>query len=235
MNLIRICLSILLITGLTGTAEAGKKHKIIRVHTELGDIYMTMFDSTPRHRDNFIKLAKEGFFNGTTFHRVIKNFVVQGGDPNSKDNDPKNDGNGGPPFKGAKGTFKDPTSDGYTLDPEIYSTIKHKYGSVAAAREGNDVNPEMRSSGSQFYIVIRKDGLPNLDNKYTVFGQVLKGMDVAEKIADQPKDASDRPLKNITMEVKVMKMSDKKIEEMLGREALQMVMSQTVAGKSKAK
>ena len=155
--------------------------EIVKIHTDLGDIYVYLYDATPIHKANFMKLAKAGFYNGTTFHRIIQNFMIQGGDPNSKDNNPKNDGEGGPEFKNEPNTFKDPNTNTYT---------------IAA---------EMRSSGSQFYIVENKKGTPHLDNKYTVFGEVVSGMDVVEKIAIQPKDPRDRPLKDIKMTVEIIK------------------------------
>ncbi|MCX6351621.1 MAG: peptidylprolyl isomerase [Bacteroidetes bacterium] len=181
-----------------------KTVEIVKITTEFGDIYLYLYDETPNHKANFFKLAKEGFYNGTTFHRCIKNFVIQGGDPNSKDTDPTNDGNGGPAYTKAPDTYPDDeTGKTYTINPEIKPSISHKYGSVAAARTGN---PEMRSSGSQFYIVNNKKGTPHLDGKYTVYGEVVYGMDVVEKIADQPQDKSNnRPLKDIVMKVEIIK------------------------------
>lgn len=111
----------------------------VKIQTTLGDITVRLYDETPLHRDNFVKLAKEGYYDGTLFHRVIKNFMIQGGDPDSKDA-PANKqlGVGGP---------------GYTIEAEIKPEFIHKRGALAAARQGDEVNPERRSSGSQFYIV----------------------------------------------------------------------------------
>ena len=111
----------------------------VKIQTMLGDIVVRLYDETPLHRDNFVKLVKEGYYDGTLFHRVIKNFMVQGGDPDSK---------GAPAGKmlGAGGP-------GYTIEAEIKDTLFHKRGALAAARQGDQVNPERRSSGSQFYIV----------------------------------------------------------------------------------
>jgi len=198
---------------------------VVMIKTSFGQIDFLLYNQTPKHRDNFIKLAKKKFFNGTTFHRCIKGFVVQGGDPNSKDDDPKNDGNGGPKYMNEPGTYPDNDPDGkgsYTIDAEISPDIKHLYGAVGAARAGDDVNPLKRSSGSQFYITIRKGGLPSLDNKYTVFGMVVKGMDVAELIADQPKGANDRPIKNIKMKVKIKVYKKDKFLKKYGDRAFQM-------------
>ena len=147
-----------------------------------------MFEETPLHKENFVKLAKKGFYDGTTFHRVIEEFMIQGGDPLSKDDIPENDGTGDP---------------GYTQQAEITFKLKHKFGSIAAARKGGPSNPQKRSGGSQFYIVDNEAGVPFLDNEYTVFGQVIDGLDIIHKIAQEKKDARDRPLENIEMSVEV--------------------------------
>lgn len=111
----------------------------IKISTTIGDITVRLYDETPLHRDNFVKLAKEGYYDGTIFHRVIKNFMIQGGDPDSRNPAPEaHYGTGGP---------------GYTIEAEIKPGIYHKRGALAAARQGDEVNPERRSSGSQFYIV----------------------------------------------------------------------------------
>lgn len=111
----------------------------VRISTTLGDIIVRLYDETPKHRDNFLKLASEGYYNGTLFHRVIKDFMIQGGDPDSKGAPAGQQlGVGGP---------------GYTIEAEINPALFHKRGTLAAARQGDEVNPERRSSGSQFYIV----------------------------------------------------------------------------------
>lgn len=166
-----------------------KKAEIARINTRFGDIFIWLYDATPKHKKNFLKLAKKGFYDSTTFHRIIDGFMIQGGDPNSKDNVPGNDGRGGP---------------GYTLPAEIKPDLRHNYGAVSAARKGDQVNPERRSSGSQFYIVENKKGTPSLDGKYTVFGQVIGGMQVVETIAAQPKDQRDRPNKDIPVDINVL-------------------------------
>jgi cyclophilin family peptidyl-prolyl cis-trans isomerase len=127
--------------------------------------------------------------------------MIQGGDPYSKDDDPNNDGIGGP---------------GYTLPAEFSAGYKHVFGSLAAARQGDNINPKKESSGSQFYIVENRNGTPFLDGQYTVFGQVVKGLEVIEKIAVQPKGPSDRPLKNISMTLKAELLKKKKITERTG-------------------
>ncbi len=178
------------------TTKPSKKDYVVTIKTEFGDMVLLLSDLTPKHKENFLKLAQEGFYNGTTFHRIIDDFMIQGGDPNSKDTDPNNDGMGGP---------------GYTVPAEFNEKLKHIKGAVAAARMGDQVNPKRESSGSQFYIVENQDGAHFLDNQYTVFGQVVQGLDVIDKIAAQPKDYRDRPTKNITMEVSVKKLKKKKI------------------------
>ena len=115
-----------------------RTEEVVVISTSYGDMIVRLYDVTPEHKSNFLKLTKEGFYDSTTFHRVIEGFMIQGGDPNSKDDNLRNDGQGGP---------------GYTLPAEIVRGYIHKKGALAAARMGNDTNPDMRSSGSQFYIV----------------------------------------------------------------------------------
>jgi cyclophilin family peptidyl-prolyl cis-trans isomerase len=160
-------------------------YNVILISTSFGDMYAYLYDSTPLHKANFEKLADEGYFNETEFHRVVKNFVIQGGDPNSKDADRTNDGSGGP---------------GYTIPAEIDSSkYKHKYGALGAARTNN---PEKASSGSQFYIVTNLAGTAFLDGNYTVFGELLGGFDIAKTIEGQPKNSKDLPNDRIPMTVK---------------------------------
>lgn len=190
----------------------------VKIQTSLGDIIVRLYDATPIHRDNFVKLVSEGYYDGTLFHRVIKNFMIQGGDPNSK----------GAPADKLLGNG----SPDYTLEAEIKPGLYHKRGALAAARVGDDKNPERRSSGSQFYIVwgrtfsprqmeylddkmkaehpepggwteeqrniyATKGGSPHLDGQYTVFGEVEEGLDVVEKIQNSPTGVADRPVNDI--------------------------------------
>jgi peptidyl-prolyl cis-trans isomerase B (cyclophilin B) len=142
-----------------------------------------LYNETPLHRDNFIKLVNEKYYDGLLFHRVIKDFMIQCGDPNSR-NAPAGQqlGMGGP---------------GYTIPAEILPQFKHKKGAVAAARMGDQVNPKKESSGSQFYIVHNNNGTPHLDGAYTVFGEVIEGMDVIDKIATVNTGAADRPIEDV--------------------------------------
>lgn len=182
------------------------------IETDYGDITIILYDETPLHRDNFIKLANDGFYDGVLFHRVIEDFMIQTGDPESKDAKPGEPlGRGGP---------------GYTIEAEIVEGIFHKKGALAAARQGDQVNPERRSSGSQFYIVQGRvfaqqeldmfeerlgkpftteqrkvytttGGVPHLDNQYTVFGEVIEGMEIIDKIAAVETNAQDRPVEDV--------------------------------------
>ena len=152
------------------------------IHTSLGDMTLKFFpEVAPNHVDNFIELAKKGFYNGTTFHRVIPGFVIQGGDPNSKDPDRSKHGMGGP---------------GYQLKAE-FNKKPHRRGTLSMARSGH---PD--SAGSQFFICVAD--VPSLDGQYTVFGEVTKGMEVADKIVSQPRDRNDNPKDRIEMTVDIV-------------------------------
>ena len=192
---------------------------MVVIETPYGDMEVELYDETPKHRDNFIKLAEKGFYDSLLFHRVIKGFMIQGGDPQSRNASPnKNLGSGGP---------------GYQLDAEIRPDLIHVKGALAAARLGDRVNPEKRSSGSQFYIVqgrklteeqlrqieehkgikytdeqkklyLQLGGTPFLDGEYTVFGRVVSGLDVLDKIASVKTKRADRPVKDVWMKIKVV-------------------------------
>lgn len=179
-----------------------RKDELVTISTSLGDIRLVLFELTPVHRANFLKLARSGFYDGTTFHRVILNFMIQGGDPNSKDADPTNDGQG--------------SANEQTLPAEIRPGLTHRRGAVAAARAADFVNPERRSSASQFYIVQNPAGTPHLDGQYTVFGQVISGQEVVDQIARQPTGPANRPLTDLKMTVKVEKLKKKKIAKEFG-------------------
>jgi cyclophilin family peptidyl-prolyl cis-trans isomerase len=172
------------------------KEKIIKISTTFGDMYMWLYNETPLHKANFLKLASSGFYTGTTFHRIIPNFVIQGGDSLSKDNDTTNDGYGGPS----------------TLNPELNSTLTHIYGAVGSASLGAGLN----SNNWQFYIVENTNGYHSLDGKYSVFGYIMKGREVAVTIAAQPKNTSNRPLTNIPMTVTVLDKTKAEIQSEYG-------------------
>ena len=193
------------------------RRRDVELITTQGNIILRLSDSTPLHRDNFLRLVKSHYFDSVLFHRVIHNFMIQSGDPLSKRANPGQPlGNGGPD---------------YTIPAEFRATLFHKKGMLAAAREGDDVNPQKASSASQFYIVQGKvftdagldsvetyrlhgrkipedqravyktlGGTPHLDQNYTVFGEVIKGLDVVDKIADVPTSKGidrDRPLEDV--------------------------------------
>jgi peptidyl-prolyl cis-trans isomerase A (cyclophilin A) len=163
------------------TTIASSEPDIVVLQTSMGDITIELYpNDAPQHVSNFKKLVSSKFYEGTTFHRVIPGFMIQGGDPNSKDNDKSNDGIGGP---------------GYTIPAEIKH--KHEKGSVAAARLGDAQNPKRESNGSQFYIVTGEAS--HLDGQYTVFGKVIKGMDVAEKIQNVKRDERDNPIDKVVI------------------------------------
>ena len=183
-----LCLIISLCTaniaqGQKNNKKMQQKETLVLISTSRGDIKVKLYNETPLHRDNFIKLVKEGYYNGLLFHRVINNFMIQGGDPDSK-NAPSGQmlGNGGPD---------------YTIPAEIIPELKHVKGSLAAARMGDQVNPKRESSGSQFYIVQNDNGTPHLDGAYTIFGQTIEGMDVIDKIAQVKTDRFNRPIEDV--------------------------------------
>ncbi len=221
-KLFAICL---LVAGLLTSvhSQAQDVETLVQIDTDMGKIKVKLFNDTPQHRDNFIKNVKEKRYDGLLFHRVIKQFMIQGGDINSKD----------APIEQHLGDG-DP---GYTIPAEIvYPKYFHKRGMLCAARTSDDENPERASSGTQFYIVTGKfytemeldkmeksdnktftpeerqaymleGGAPHLDNKYTIFGEVVKGMKVVDKIQFVETNEDDRPLKNI--KIKTMTIVDK--------------------------
>ncbi len=205
---------------LIGGVEAKKREKrsVVRIETTKGVIRVALLDETPIHRDNFLKLVDAGFYDGILFHRVIKDFMIQAGDPKSKDARP--------------GQMLGDGDVGYTLPAEFQLPYYfHLRGALAAAREGDSVNPEMRSSGCQFYIVWGKSwgpasmrdvrrrleekgieltaemvnayeqygGSPHLDGQYTVFGEVVEGLDIVKEIQCVGTDRNDRPKEDIAI------------------------------------
>jgi peptidyl-prolyl cis-trans isomerase B (cyclophilin B) len=152
------------------------------IETKFGNIELKFFpDVAPNHVNNFIELAKKGFYDGTIFHRVIPGFMIQGGDPNSKSPNKASHGTGGP---------------GYTIKAE-FSDKAHKRGTLSMARAADP-----NSAGSQFFVCVAD--APFLDKQYTVFGEVVSGMDVVDKIVGQPRDPRDNPNERIEMKVKVV-------------------------------
>ncbi len=206
-------LAFILIAGLMLSCNSGGP-TYVTIKTEFGDMKVELYDSTPKHKENFLKLIDEGFYKDLLFHRVIPGFMVQGGDPNSKGAAPDARlGSGGP---------------GYKIDAEIGAP--HFKGTLAAARQGGPINPTKQSSGSQFYLVqgrVQTDGqlnqfeqrggfkynedqrnkyktiggAPALDNDYTVFGEVVEGLEVIDKIAAVQTGTADRPVQDVKMDI----------------------------------
>jgi len=228
MNKTLPLLLLMLLPALSFAQKKDKKKKLkpdVIITTDFGTIGIILYEDMPEHRNNFLKLASEGFYDGTTFHRVMKDFMIQGGDPNSKSAETMaRAGQGGP---------------GYTLEADIRPDKFHTKGMLAAARQPDQVNPDRRSSGSQFYIVQgrtfndkelagmerqismsqpqgfkytdaqkeiykTKGGTPWLDMGYTIYGEVIYGLEVVDQIALVETNRGNRPLKDIkmTMEVK---------------------------------
>jgi len=206
-----LCLSL-------GSYAAKPKHQYVRISTSKGECLIMLYNQTPLHRDNFLKLAKEKFYDGTLFHRVIQNFMIQGGDPDSR--------------TAVSGAALGEGDVGYTVPAEFRDSLFHKKGVLAAAR---DSNPEKASSGCQFYIVQGKTytdeqldaietkrlqfklpaahravyktlgGSPHLDRNYTAFGEVVKGLELVDSIAVVKTDEKDRPVADVKMEVSILK------------------------------
>ncbi|MFB6455693.1 peptidylprolyl isomerase [Chitinophaga sp. Hz27] len=210
---------LLLITLLSLAGFSQAKNRKAKIITPYGTMIVKLYDQTPKHRDNFIKLTRHHFYDSTLFHRVIKNFMIQGGDPDSK--------------RAKAGQELGNGDVGYTIPAEFELDLFHRKGALAAAREDR---PDKASSGCQFYIVQGKvftdeqldkvektrlggrkipvdqreiykteGGAPHLDQSYTVFGQVIKGMDVIDKIAAEKTDSHDRPVKDIPMKIRLKK------------------------------
>lgn len=227
----KILLFVLFFSSLSVFA-AKPKNQYVRVKTEYGECIIKLYNETPLHRDNFLKLAKKGYYNGTLFHRVIKAFMIQGGDPDSRNAKPDSLlGEGGPK---------------YTIPAEFRDSLFHKKGVLAAAREGDLVNPAKASSGSQFYLVQGKiftdeqlnsleekrlkfkipewqrqvyktiGGVPHLDRNYTVYGEIVVGLELVDKIAAMETDKNDRPKQDVKMEITVLKKREaRKLEKRL--------------------
>ena len=156
---------------------------VFKISTSMGDITVKLYKETPLHRDNFVKLARSGYYDGMLFHRVIRDFMIQGGDPFTKQEGKEAQyGTGGP---------------NYTIPAEIVAGKTHKKGALAAARRGDNVNPEKASSGSQFYLVQSEEGCKHLDGEYTIFGETISGLDVIDKIASVATNNRNLPLEPV--------------------------------------
>ncbi|QNK62831.1 peptidylprolyl isomerase [Pedobacter sp. PAMC26386] len=211
-------LTLILFFCLNFVFASGPKHQYIKIKTAQGECIIMLYNKTPQHRDNIVKLVKKGFYDGALFHRVISSFMIQGGDPDSKNASAgKELGNG---------------DVGYTIPAEFRDSLFHKKGVIAAAR---DDNPLMASSGCQFYLVQGKKftdaqldsmevkrlkfkipqwereiyktmgGVPHLDKKYTVYGEVVSGISLIDTIATEKTDANNRPLMDVRMNITLLK------------------------------
>ncbi len=219
-GLMILCGLLLSGTLLRAQSGTGEEYRLIRISTTMGDMVIRLYNETPLHRDNMIKLIREGFYEDQLFHRVIRDFMIQGGDPQSVGAQPGvRLGNGGP---------------GYTLPAEFNEKLIHKKGALAAARMGDQVNPDKESSGSQFYLVQGKvftqeeldalsqrgvgpipeeaaqvyktiGGTPHLDGSYTVFGEIIEGLDVLDRIAAVPTDRFNRPLNDVVYSISLVR------------------------------
>jgi len=170
--------------------EAKGEIPIGLIETPLGNVYIQFYDQTPKHKESFIQMAEAGYWDSLTFNRVIPNFVAQGGCPDTEEG------------------FTDPD---YLLEPELDSELTHVYGAVGA---GRDDNPGKVSATCQFYIVQNPNGLHRLDGDYTIFGQVIKGMDVIDRIVAVPRTADNTPTQPITMTISILHLDEKEVVEL---------------------
>lgn len=224
-----VVLLLLFVCVLPSQGKKKEKRAVVRIETSCGNIRVALSDDTPLHSKNFLKLAAKGFYDGTLFHRCIKDFMIQGGDPDSR--------------HAAKGQLLGEGDVGYTIPAEFcLPYLYHWRGALAAAREPDDVNPEQNSSGCQFYIVygkkqspadikkvrsaleekgieltsqmiddyVMRGGTPHLDGQYTVFGEVIEGLDVVCQILTLPTDSNDRPLQDVVINRMIIEQYSKK-------------------------
>ncbi len=169
-----------------------KKYEVGHINTTYGDMYFWLYNETPLHKTSFIELSDDKYWDSLSFNRVIEGFVIQGGCPDVPE-----------------GFSNSP----YLIEPEFIPKIKHQYGAVGM---GRDDNPEKLSAGCQFYIVHDAEGIPRLDNNYTVFGQLFKGLDVLNKIATLPTDSLDKPLNRVSIKVRTLLLTKKELTQFGG-------------------
>jgi len=173
---------------LLSNCASNKTYEVGRIKTPKGEILVWLYDETPKHKKSFIQLANDGYWDSLTFNRVIPNFVVQGGCPDTPEG------------------FNDPE---YLLEPEFNNTLLHDYGALGA---GRDNNPDKLSARCHFYIVHNKQGEHRLDDDYTVFGKVIKGMEVVDSIVYSPRDSINEPLTPIPLDVTIITMKAKDLQ-----------------------
>ncbi len=187
-NFLLLLIVVVFISCSTSNKEV-KTYPVGQIKTTKGEMLFWLYDATPIHKASFIKLAKENYWDSFTFNRVIENFVIQGGCPDTPEG------------------FSDSP---YLLEPEFNNKIKHVYGAVGA---GRDDNPKKLSAGCQLYIVHDKDGIPRLDGNYTIFGQVFKGLEVLDAIATVETDSLDTPLIALALDIDVVYLTKEKLKE----------------------
>ncbi|MFZ1527728.1 MAG: peptidylprolyl isomerase [Ferruginibacter sp.] len=188
-NLKKAALAVVIMLSCMGSA-AQKKQEVVQIKTTYGEILVWLYNETPQHKKSFLQMARAGYWDSLSFNRVIPNFVAQGGCPDTPEG------------------FKDSTM---LLAPEFDSSLTHEYGAFGA---GRDDNAAMMSARCQFYIVQNKKGLHRLDNKYTVFGKVIKGMDVVDTIVQLPRNKEDAPLNKVSIDINVIKLTKGKLKKM---------------------
>ncbi|WP_041632703.1 peptidylprolyl isomerase [Maribacter sp. HTCC2170] len=177
------------IVFLLSNCSSEKMYDVGQIDTPKGEILVWLYEETPNHKNSFVQLANDGYWDSLTFNRVIPDFVAQGGCPDTPEG------------------FNDPE---YLLEPEFNDKLLHEYGAFGAGRDGN---PDKLSARCQFYIVHNKKGEHRLDGDYTVYGKVIKGMGVVDAIVNSPRDSIDEPLTPITMDVNIIKMKAKDLQE----------------------
>jgi peptidyl-prolyl cis-trans isomerase B (cyclophilin B) len=165
-------------------------HNIGQIITPKGEILIWLYDETPNHKESFMELANNGYWDSLTFNRVIPNFVAQGGCPDTPEG------------------FTDPE---YLLEPEFNDDLRHVYGAVGA---GRDDNPGMISARCQFYVVQNKEGISRLDDKFTIFGKIIKGMDVIDSIVNVERDSTNTPLTAITLDVNMISINETELRKL---------------------
>ena len=182
------CLFLSIIAASCTRQKDEATYPVGHISTPMGEIFVWLYEETPNHRKSFIQLAQDGYWDSLTFNRVIPDFVAQGGCPDTPEG------------------FTDPT---YLLEPEFHEKLLHDYGVVGA---GRDDNPGKRSARCQFYIVQNRQGEHRLDGNYTVFGKVIKGMDVVDNIVNVERDSTDKPFSPITLDVDIVMMKESELE-----------------------
>jgi peptidyl-prolyl cis-trans isomerase B (cyclophilin B) len=187
----KLSLSLALLVSLSCAHKKEEQtYQVGQIKTSMGEVLFWLYDETPNHKASFIKLANANYWDSLTFNRVINDFVVQGGCPDTPEG------------------FADSP---YLIKPEFNDSIRHVYGAVGAGRDGNE---EKLSAGCQLYIVQNKDGLHRLDGDYMIFGQIFRGMDVIEAIANVKTDSTDTPLSPIGLDVNVMTLTGSELKEL---------------------